>query len=416
MLEAMISMIKTMTLKHLLFGLCIVVMMNCDSNSDYSHPNKKKLESLGEVDYSIELESSEKTPIEGLTIESSNLVREISLAESLPEDFQVFDIAHLKMDGNGLLYLAPQNIKSIIVLSETGEFKYLIGREGKGPGEFLEIRAMDFNSDYSKLFVLDRNEIEVFEFDNLKNQYVPQNTIIHKLNMVNDLCLMNERVFIQGFSFSNAASSSTKSGVFKSIEISKPVHEINLESGAIVNSFGLIYPSFSGAPPLDGILNKSSLSCNSESETIVSILENFAYFFGFDSDGEHLWTSNISDFLFQNLEERDINTPNAGLSYGSSNEPINSIYSVISLNDSTSILQVGTVKIGGSFEYDEESTDQDLNSAYTILIDQRTGSLEVSTFYDERLLDANEEYVVSMLEMLDSNQTNIKTRIKIYRK
>jgi len=66
--------------------------------------------------------------------------------------------------GNDYLITANRN-KPLLVFSRDGRFLRSVGTIGKGPGEFLEIYGMAFDSKTDHFFVLDNGQVKVLEYD-----------------------------------------------------------------------------------------------------------------------------------------------------------------------------------------------------------------------------------------------------------
>ena len=66
----------------------------------------------------------------------------------------MLDLLYLYDQDSRLTHIYKNNRQQLLVFGMDGKFKYQIGDQGKGPGEFLEIND----------FIIDKNNIELLDF------------------------------------------------------------------------------------------------------------------------------------------------------------------------------------------------------------------------------------------------------------
>ncbi len=374
-----------------------LVFFGCLGNSEKKiHPSLQKLSKFEPIDFFLDISAESEVKDLLASLNDSSIKAKIRSKKTDSLYTQIFGVKELEVDDFGNIYLTKDQLNSILVYNSMGEFIYKIGRGGSGPGEFLEIRTFEFNSDFSTLYVLDRNEIEIFKMSK-KNKFEPDKTLIHNLSMSHDLCTLNDRLFVQGFKYVATDSNSLKKGVFSHVKTTKSVHEIDINTQEINNSFGQLYTSYSGAPPLDAMLSSTFLSCNEDTDTIVTALKHFAYFFGYGSSGELKWTSKIENFKYPAIEELDIKSPTVGIRFGSGGgEIFNFLLPIQEYRNGFSIVQFGTQLTNQSLKEfiknkDASETETDIKPN-TVLINTSNGELMYDNSFKGRYMSASQNF------------------------
>ncbi len=295
-----------MNLKLLVFFLLTGFILGCSPNKK-KHPNFDQLPAADQVDHTLSLTDSSVSSPE--RIYDSEDLQQLATITKDSAGTPLYELQEVKIDPGGKVYLTRSNSKAISVFNKEGEFLYTIGRKGKGPGEFLEIKTFEFNSSYTKLYVLERNEIEIFEREGDRFSHV--DFFRHKLMFVKDICLLNNDLYISGFKHKKVDSLATEEKPYKAIQLTAgPIQRYDLRANKYISDFGPYYESYSGMYMLDAQLSGMMLSCNESTDTIVGLYDNFAYFFGFTPDGEQKWISRIKDFEYPHLVETKLNTSN----------------------------------------------------------------------------------------------------------
>lgn len=379
-----------------------LIFFSCsNSSSKNRHPSSEKLAQFEPLDYALDIQSDAYLSAEELVkdFNQENILHSFKSKQTDSLSIQIYDVQEIRIDNAGNLYVLKQQANTILVYSPVGEFEYSIGRGGNGPGEFSSMRTFEFNSDFSELYVLDRHEIDVFKIND-GNRFEPSNTIIHRLNMSYDLCMLENKLFIQGFQYVKADSTSRKEGAFANIQTTKPVHEFDMNTGEIVNSFGQLYTSYSGSPVLDAMLSNTMMSCDEQAGTIVTVLKHFAYLFGYSVDGKLKWTSRIAKFKYSGIEEVNINSPNAGIRFGATNnQSYNHLFPLQNYKGGFSVIQFGNQFTSQSLEklINSKNTVSDMKP-HTVFINSSNGELFYSDSFKSRYMDANQNKAVLLTE------------------
>lgn len=386
-----------MRINYLLKINLLVILLSCDNvKQSYNHPIESKLKAFGYLNYSLNIQSDSDFFTDSLMIKFSDTTNAKKIKSNEKDSVykQIYNIKHARIDPNKNIYVQKNRSNYISVYDKEGKFLYLIGRNGNGPGEFTNLTTFEFNENYSKIFALDGLQIEVFE-RKLNNKFVYIYTVNHKLNMTKDLCLLNGKLYVYGFKYTKNDSSFQKTGFFPNITSSSPIHEIHPTKGEILNSFGTLYKSVSGAPPLDAILSNGNIECIDESEILVHSLNNFGFFFGYKFSGEHIWTSNINDFKFNTLVEKNINSPNPGIGFNNNDSfnillPIHLFKNDLLITQIISSRQFQTLK---QFKQIDSSNNDIFPT--TVLIDSKTGHLfHTNTFYGRYMDSSKKNHIV----------------------
>ncbi len=65
---------------------------------------------------------------------------------------------------NGTVYIADCGSRKIVAWDMKGKLRFLIDRQGRGPGEYLEVKSFSVDSD--NLYILDNFDCVDFDIDN----------------------------------------------------------------------------------------------------------------------------------------------------------------------------------------------------------------------------------------------------------
>jgi hypothetical protein len=290
------------------FFLYIIVIFfaACSSESipdEVIHPVPEKLPPDKDISFTVDIEEDQLNR-EGLGF-SGKIHSTIDQNASGSELVEVEDVF---IDPDGNLYTRVRGSNSIEVYDFEGNHYYTIGRDGRGPGEFTHLWAADFDSSYEYLYALDLNEIEVFARSE-DGQFKPINTIYHGLSLPTDICVLNDNIYVSGLNLSTLDAPSDPNNPLSIFQFNNAsIHSFNVESGDLLNSFGYTYQSYSGYPILDANLSRTLLSCNKATNTIVGLLANYGYFFGYDLDGNSIWMSRVDNFKSLQIKESGIHS------------------------------------------------------------------------------------------------------------
>lgn len=293
-----------MNIKKLFPILFFGITLGCDQNS---HPNFEQLPKESDINFVLDLRTKADSP--ALSILNVVIEEPKFIIDKDSSGLELYEIMNLKIDSRDFIYFNQVGKQTINVFNNLGEFEYTIGREGRGPGEFRKINTFEFNKSKDTLYVQEDDEIEVFSFES--NSFKYAYTIPMNVYRMNDICLLNNTLYYSGFSLKDLEAPKSSDQPYNIIELtSLPINQYDLKVEKSVNSFGPLYKSYSGWWLLDAQLSNLKLHCNSESNTIVGIQENFGYFYGFSIEGEMKWISKLDNFKYATLVEKNINTPN----------------------------------------------------------------------------------------------------------
>ena len=283
----------------------------------------------------------------------------------------MLDIENVVVDNFGRIYASTPSSKSIKIFNNEGDFQSSLGRAGRGPGEFMNLSKIAFNSENNLLAALDSYEIEIFKISSDTIEH--ETTIISTIENSTDLCFSEEFLFVNGFKVTEKDSIETNN-VYNSLSVSEPIHKFSIENFEYLDSFGQRYKTSTGFAIFEGRLSKTLISCNNS--IVVGIFEHFPLISGYDVEtNELLWQSSITNMPMVEFKE----------SYKS--EPIMNIISsfrekyfyrdLFSIDNNHSLLMIGN-RYPSNLTPDEEF--EFLNSdfhLYPILVNNSDGKLEM---------------------------------------
>lgn len=129
---------------------------------------------------------------EGLWNNSRRLVFDFKNALEVDETKGIFfaEVSDIDTDSLGNIYVCDKKDHCIKVFDDSGNFKYFIGRHGKGPGELINPESIFIA--FNKIYISDSNRrINVFD---LKGTFIEIFTA-HNF-MINDLCISSSNKFL----------------------------------------------------------------------------------------------------------------------------------------------------------------------------------------------------------------------------
>ncbi len=136
------------------------LIVACSTNSGRGHPGAS-VDTLASGIISVTNSSTPRWPEgEGWRVEEE--YRLGSIDEDGPEIFA--RIRGLEVDALGRTWVFEEQAQEIRVFDEKGDFVRTIGREGEGPGEFLEVTGVAWAPD-ATLWVLDPGNLRISVFD-----------------------------------------------------------------------------------------------------------------------------------------------------------------------------------------------------------------------------------------------------------
>lgn len=70
---------------------------------------------------------------------------------------------------DGTIYIADYSTRKVVAYDMTGKLRFVLDRQGRGPGEYLEIKSFSVDSD--NLYILDNFGRKLFVYDSLTGEY-----------------------------------------------------------------------------------------------------------------------------------------------------------------------------------------------------------------------------------------------------
>jgi WD40 repeat protein len=216
--------------------------------------------------------------------------------------------------GDEFLVIADdqQNVIRVYDL-KTGGYLFPLARRGRGPGELFEIAALETNGRI--VAAADRiQKIELYKWkdgDEFENRAIDIDFTPHFL------CLLGDRLFVSGFHYVNKNT----------------IHVYDVQDGQHIKSFHDAYPSESFMTQM--MLSNNRVACNNSTGTVAIINPYLPYVYGYNSEGERLWTSKLKDFAPVEATEFMSENGRPGITKSIRPDGITDIYSqFISFEDS----------------------------------------------------------------------------------
>jgi hypothetical protein len=216
------------------------------------------------------------------------------------------------INDNGDFFLINRYEYSVDWLTEKGKLKQRIGRGGRGPGEFENIKGFTFDYDFERLFVLDNLSIKVFHYDNESGLFVYITSINDVFMDAFDICYLDGNLYLSAFDINREfydelnklESRSDQIKGLKKVTSTDPIVVIDPDQGKVINYFGYKIKSVSGFGVLDGILSEVEISCNSSTQTVIAKPKYAPMILGYTSDGNLKWTTKIKGIRDEMLLEK----------------------------------------------------------------------------------------------------------------
>lgn len=194
--------------------------------------------------------------------------------ESGPPQQEFGKLIAAALDKERTVYLLDGSNQTIRVFDSTGRFLQVVGRSGKGPGEFSQPRAMNHDGD-TTLFVLDAvTGVSMFSTARDTTRFL---RTINLGMTATGMCLAGRAMFVFGFNEG------------------KVIHEYTL-SGKLVRSFGDLFGP-AGHDVQRVISSAGKIACIPGSRVIVagSLLLPTLVGYSMD-DGSRKWVDSIPGF------------------------------------------------------------------------------------------------------------------------
>ena len=381
---------------------------NCSTNTKNTviHPTESFQEEINSFNNSKAFSTNSEKQIE--FIEEVRL--QIGKESDLESDNYLYGVKNVVKGLNGDIYVSLPYENKIKVFSEDGSYKFSIGRSGRGPGEFMTLSKIEYNSTFNYLIALDRNEIDIFKIE--KDTAIHIKSIFQDIESSTDLCTTKDAIYTNGFKIvANENEKESNYNNYFDFQASPPIHKYSLDSLKYEKSFGKNYEYSLGYGPFVGKLSKSLVSCSEN--RLVSIYENFPKIIGYDLDKNiEIWESGIKDLTVSKFKETKTPEPMLGKVSGSNEFTYNSLINVNGSNQA--LLQIGNKPNNTSTSKEQMSFLRDDFFVVPILINYDTGQLGIlrKQKYVNYYFSKKEEIFSYPISRIDEGQVlNIKSNL-----
>jgi hypothetical protein len=275
----MVTRTQRMFVSPLLFGVVVVSACNGKSRPpaevETRHPVASFIVGASPNDPTVSI--NDPSPLDSTaSVSFGGSVRQIGAAERPPE--QVFGaVTGLAQDRSGHLYVLDTRLGQVSVFDSLGRRTEVIGRPGRGPGEFMRALSIALRDD-STLYVGDVSE-QVHIFRRIGSAGFTYDSSFSTGVSVDAMCFMGGDLYVHGVS-------PTDSFVIRRYDVT---------SGRQVAAFGRVYKS--PHPRANMEITRGLIACNDSLGLIAyapqSVLgEARAY----RASGEQVWRSVIKGF------------------------------------------------------------------------------------------------------------------------
>ncbi|MTI87296.1 MAG: 6-bladed beta-propeller [Balneolaceae bacterium] len=388
------------------FSLTVIIFASCENKN--KHPDITQFPAEQDIDHIADLNDPDLKFFPGIFPKDTlEFVAEITDPNSdYSYDGMLLYNSRILIDHNNNIYV-QDGANTIVVYDSTGHFQYSIGRPGRGPGEFLRLFSFDFNSNFSKLYALDAFEIEEFELINGKYEY--KKSYIHGLVMVEDICVLENNLYISGFNSSPPDSASNSISDL----LNSPISQFRITPFEFQNTFGYTYKSYHDWNSFNRAMSKSKLACNEQTQTVVEQKLHFPFMFGYTPEGERKWISKFENFIHTEFTETS-----EPILFESNQSYFHRIYPFKELNNSPYEM----LQIGYHYPFSYLNAKANTNTPQpskptlphpihrTILVNTENGKLSYSENYS--LIGALKDKMQVMIDVVDS--VNYQNRIVLY--
>jgi hypothetical protein len=155
------------------------------------------------------------------------------IGDSTKIEDEFYRVSNVHIGYDGLIYVKHFNTNSIRVYNSMGEFKYSIGRGGRGPGEFTQLGTFKLDENSQTLYAIDEHSFKIEVFSKVHDRFVYLRSIFHNFNSAHDLCLLGNELIVSGSSLPTSLQNGR-------LQNSSPIARINPLSGEIIATFGFV--------------------------------------------------------------------------------------------------------------------------------------------------------------------------------
>lgn len=355
------------------FTLFLFFLFGCNNNKEkrltsapengtFSHPVRELIpnkEDLNLIDINQRLSSNN-------FINNKSLEQILNIGNN--NSIILGTIAGTVLDSENNVLMLDRDQPSIRKFNTDGKLLDVYHRAGRGPEDLLEPTDIEIDKNDDIYIANGLFSIKVFSS---KGDSI---SFLRSINTgqipSNDLCLMNDKIFIRSLGKYNSKSDSLNL-----------VHVFSTEDGTFIKSFGTPYES--------GNLRLSSggkIECNESNDMISYTFEYFPFIYGYTSDGEFRWASEVPNFNGPRVEEVIKNGVSQSFRFGKSEGDISEYLSSINtFKNNYLIVQTSWTKQnkGSSIESGFKSYFLNIKNGKLVYF---TEDLPLISFIDENML------------------------------
>lgn len=137
----------------LIASLCLLSLVSC----------KTVIINKCAVDRTVECAESEMKPV------IPQFVKEVTFLPLETNDYALLGSVDKIVFCNDKIYVADYSTRKIVVYGMNGTLSFVLDRQGRGPGEYLEIQSFSVSS--GDLYILDNFSRKLFVYDSLTGEY-----------------------------------------------------------------------------------------------------------------------------------------------------------------------------------------------------------------------------------------------------
>lgn len=191
-------------------------------------------------------------------------------------------IDDLAITSSGEMYILDTRQVTVLQFDSTGEYKGYIGRQGSGPGEFMNPQKTMIYAD-SLLLVSDATKIEIFNISS-EPQYVET---VNMNSGVSSMCSIGDTLY----TFSSMYLHHNMNNENDSIDL---IHAYSISDFEHLYSFGKPYQS--NHPDIVQRLSAGNIVCNKESGTVSFLFHFVPVLHAYSAtSGELVWSIHFND-------------------------------------------------------------------------------------------------------------------------